>query len=78
MDEIVVIFQDQSWDIFFGGNCEKILRTQSMRSFGLERKFISFILSEKALIFMSDHKFPLNKRSELLSKCRHREKFLLS
>ena len=38
----------------------------------------SLCLSEKALILMSDHKFPLNKRSELLSKCRHREKFLLS
>ena len=32
---------------------------------------------EKTLILMSDHKYPLNKRSEIMSKCRHREKFLL-
>ena len=35
-------------------------------------------IMEKTQILMSDHKFPLNKKSELLSKCRHREKFLLS
>ena len=35
-------------------------------------------ISEKTCILRSDHKFPLNKKSELMNKCRHREKFLLS
>ena len=37
----------------------------------------SLCVLEKTLILMSDHKYPLNKRSEIMSKCRHREKFLL-
>ena len=35
-------------------------------------------LMEKTLILTSDHPYPLNKRTELLSKCRHRRKYLLS
>ena len=42
------------------------------------RKKCSLCTLEKTMILMSDHKFPLNKRSEILSKCRHREKFLLN
>ena len=33
---------------------------------------------EKVYILRSDHNFPLNLRTELISKCRHRDKFLLS
>jgi hypothetical protein len=35
-------------------------------------------LMEKTLILTSDHPHSLNKRTELLSKCRHRRKYLLS
>ena len=33
---------------------------------------------EKTFILRSEHPCPLNKKSELMRKCRHREKFLLS
>jgi hypothetical protein len=32
---------------------------------------------EKTHILITDHKFPLNTRSEIVAKCRHREKYLL-
>ena len=35
-------------------------------------------LLEKTLILTSTDDYPLNKRSELMCKCRHRAKFLLS
>ena len=35
-------------------------------------------LMEKTLILTSNHPNPLNKKSELMGKCRHRRKFLLS
>ena len=35
-------------------------------------------LTEKTIITRSDSKILLNKRTELVSKCRHRNKFLLS
>ena len=37
-----------------------------------------FCLTEKLIIARSDPKKLLNKRTELVSKCRHRNKFLLS
>lgn len=41
-------------------------------------KSCKLCLLEKTLILTTEEKNPLNKRSELLSKCRHRAKYLLS
>ena len=41
-------------------------------------KKCDLFLTEKTIIARSDPKKVLNKRTELVSKCRHRKKFLLS
>ena len=42
-----------------------------------ESKFCSLCQAEKTFIAYADHFSTLNERSEILSKCRHRRKFLL-
>ena len=42
-----------------------------------ESKFCFLCLAEKTSILFSDHFSSLNKRSELMGKCRHRQKQLL-
>jgi len=38
-------------------------------------KICQFCLNEKLTILTSNQKMKLNKRSELISKCRHKRKF---
>ena len=46
----------------------------SVSSFNQVLSFVHY--GKKNMILQSDHKFPLNKRSEMMGKCRH--KFLLN
>ena len=39
-------------------------------------KSCQLCIMEKTKILQSDHKFPLNKRSEMMGKCRHRIPFI--
>ena len=47
------------------------------QSYTKESKFCFLCQAEKTFIAYSDHFSTLNERSEILSKCRHRRKFLL-
>ena len=49
----------------------------SAHTYHPSRKKCHLCVLEKTLILTSDHNFPLNKKSEITSKCRHRDKFLL-
>ena len=51
---------------------------EKSRAYSTTSETCNLCIAEKYRIITSDQKKTLNKRSELVSKCRHRSKFLLS
>ena len=68
------------WDLKDGNKQAEIKWTKiaNAPTYNPSSKKCMLCILEKTLILTSKHTHPLNKRTEIMNKCRHRRKFLLS